>query len=436
MTDTNTASKTNGETANSDRAAHMRRQVVDELIAEGTIVSAPVETAMRKVPREVFAPGVTLEDVYHVYNGVVTKRDEAGNSISSISAPQLQAHMLEQAEISLGMNVLEVGSGGYNAALLAELVGPSGHVTTVDIDGDITDRARQLLAKADYPQVNVLLADAEAGVPDHAPYDRILVTAGTWDVPGAWVDQLVEGGLLLVPLSVRGLSRTIAFEKIAKGRLISRSSKSFGFVPIRGAGEHESTLLVMRGGEVTVRIDDEFPAGFSVDWRCVESALDTPRVEVWSGATIGRFEPWATAQMWLATALPGFCRVVVDRERSTGLISPPGRHTAAVAAVSAGSLAYVTTRDTDDKDRVEFGVHAFGPNAAELAEAVAEQLRIWERDHRGGPGPQFRVYPAGTSDEQMPEGRVVDKKNARITISWPHAATAACGQVVQHNPTK
>lgn len=436
MTDTTSASEMNGETPTSDRAAHLRKQVVDELIAEGTIVSAPVEAAMRKVPRELFAPGVALEDVYHVYNGVVTKRDDAGNSISSVSAPQLQAHMLEQAEITAGMNVLEVGSGGYNAALLAELVGPSGHVTTVDIDKDVTDRARWLLNEAGYPQVDVLLVDAEAGVPDHAPYDRILVTAGAWDIPPAWVEQLAEGGMLLVPLSVRGLSRTIAFEKVAEGHLVSRSSKLFGFVPIRGAGEHESTLLVMRGGEVTIRVDDDLPAGFPVDWPSVETALDSPRLEVWSGATIGRFEPWATAQMWLATALLGFCRVVVDRERSTGLISPPGRHTAAVAAVSGGSLAYVTTRDTDDKDRVEFGVHAFGPHAAELAEEVAEQLRIWERDHRGGSGPEFRVYPAGTPQDQMPEGRVVDKRHTRITISWPHPATAAAGQVVQHNPAK
>lgn len=66
------------------------------------------------------------------------------------------------------MRILEIGSGGYNAALPAELVGPSGQVTTVDIDEDITDRASRLLGEAGYSRVNVVLADAEGGVPEYA----------------------------------------------------------------------------------------------------------------------------------------------------------------------------------------------------------------------------------------------------------------------------
>jgi len=123
-----------------------------------------------------------------------------GVSISSVSAPWLQAMMLEQAQIRPGMRVLEVGSGGYNAALIAELVGACGEVTTVDIDSDVVDRARQCLAAAGYRQVNIVLADAEGGVPDHAPCDRVIVTAETWDIPPAWPGQLAEGGRLVVPL--------------------------------------------------------------------------------------------------------------------------------------------------------------------------------------------------------------------------------------------
>lgn len=383
------------------------------------------------MPRELFAPGVDLDEVYQLYNGVVTKRDDGGTSVSSVSAPQVQAHMLEQAEIAEGMNVLEIGSGGYNAALIKELVGPSGRVTTVDIDPDITDRASRFLEEAGYSGVNVALADAEFGVPEHAPYDRILVTVGAWDVPPAWVDELAESGRLIVPLQIRGLSRTIAFEK-TDGRLASRSARLFGFVSMQGAGAHQGKLLVMRGGEVTLRMDDEIP----VDPATLEGVFDLPRVEVWSGATIGRFEPWANTQMWLATMLPGFCRVVVDKKLSTGLISPPGSHSAAVAVVADGNLAYVTTRSTDSDDDVEFGVHAFGPDAEKLAEEVAEQLRIWEREHRTGPGPQFHLYPIGTADDEIPEGRVVDKKHSRITISWPNAANTATGQAALPQPTR
>ncbi|MGH3852523.1 MAG: methyltransferase, FxLD system [Pseudonocardiaceae bacterium] len=429
MTDTVRPSETISGAASPDRAAQLRGRVVDDLIAEGTIISAPVAAAMRKVPRELFAPGVNLDEVYHCYRGVVTKRDVDGNSISSVSAPQVQAHMLEQAGITVGMRMLEIGSGGYNAALLAELVGPSGQVTTVDIDEDVTGRASRALGEAGYSRVNVVLADAEGGVPEYAPFDRILVTAGAWDVPQAWVAQLAEGGRLLVPLQVRGLSRTIAFEH-ADGCLVSRSSRLFGFVPMRGVGAHQGTLLVMRRGEVTLRFDDAFP----VDPSFVEGVLDTPRVEVWSGATIGRFEPWANAHMWLASALPGFCRVVVDQKLNTGLISPPGRHSATSAAVAGRSFAYVTTRRTPDEMDLEWGVHAFGPDATNLAEHVAEHLRVWGREHRGGPGPRFRVYPAGTPDERIPEGRVIDKKHCRVVISWPQAATAAAGQDILHQP--
>jgi protein-L-isoaspartate(D-aspartate) O-methyltransferase len=428
VTDTTAPPETNGEAASPDRAAQLRKQVVDELIAEGTIVSAPVEAAMRKVRRELFAPGVDLAEVYHAYTSVVTKRDADGNAISSVSAPHLQAHMLEQAEITVGMRILEIGSGGYNAALLAELVGPSGQVTTVDIDKDVTDRASRLLAEAGYSQVDVVLADAEGGVPEYAPYDRILVTVGAWDIPSAWVTQLADDGRLLVPLQVRGLSRTIAFEH-ADGCLVSRSSRLFGFVPMQGAGAHQDTLLVLRGGEVTVSFDDELPVDLSV----LERLLDTSRVEVWSGATIGRFEPWANAHMWLATALPGFCRVIVDRKLNTGVISPPGRHFAASAVVAGGSFAYVTTRLADEEN-IEWGVHAFGPDAGELAEEVAELLRVWGLEHRGGPGPRFHVYPVDTPDDQLTEGRVIDKKHSRVTISWPQAASAAAGQGVLQHP--
>jgi protein-L-isoaspartate(D-aspartate) O-methyltransferase len=180
----------------------------------------------------------------------------------------------------------------------------------------------------------------------------------------------------------------------------------------------------MRGGEITLRFEEEPPT----DPGLLEGVFDTPRVEVWSGVTIGRFEPWASAQMWLAATLTGFCRVVLDRKRDTGRVSPPGSHSAAVAVVADGNLAYVTTRGAADPMDVEFGVHAFGPDAAELAAHVVEQLQVWGREHRHSPGPQFRVDPAGTADDQLPAGSVIDKKHSRITIFWSGAACIAAGQ--------
>lgn len=110
-----------------------RDHLVDALVADGTITQARVEAAMRTVPRHEFTPAATLEQAYAPYEAVRTKWDEHGNAISSVSAPQIQALMLQQADLRPGMSVLEVGSGGCNAALIAELVGTAGRVVSVDI---------------------------------------------------------------------------------------------------------------------------------------------------------------------------------------------------------------------------------------------------------------------------------------------------------------
>ncbi len=121
-------------TVEPDEATRLRNKVVDELCADGNISSPEIEAVMRKVPRHAFTPDTPLEKAYDTYAAVITKTDEHGVQLSSVSAPQIQAMMLEQAQVKPGMRVLEIGSGGLNAAYLAELVGENGEVVTVDID--------------------------------------------------------------------------------------------------------------------------------------------------------------------------------------------------------------------------------------------------------------------------------------------------------------
>src|SRR5690606_3633947 len=122
------------QTGTSDGAAAvaLRSQLVEQLRASGAVRTERVGDAVRAVARHVFVPGVALEAAY-ANDAVVTKRDGRGVALSSVSAPRLVAMMLEQLRVQPGHRVLEIGSGGYNAALLAELVGPAGSVTTVDI---------------------------------------------------------------------------------------------------------------------------------------------------------------------------------------------------------------------------------------------------------------------------------------------------------------
>jgi len=82
--------------------------------------------------------------------------------------------------------------------------------------------------------VNVVLADAENGVSDHVPYDRIIVTVGAWDIPPAWVEQLAPGGRIVVPLRMRGLTRSLALDRDGD-HLVSRSAMICGFVKIQGS---------------------------------------------------------------------------------------------------------------------------------------------------------------------------------------------------------
>ncbi|MFI5759116.1 methyltransferase, FxLD system [Streptomyces sp. NPDC051569] len=403
-------------TVEPDEATRLRNNVVDTLRAEGWITSPEVEAVMRAVPRHEFTPGASLEKAYEPYAAVITKTDEHGVQLSSVSAPQIQALMLEQARVRPGMRVLEIGSGGLNAAYLAELVGEDGEVTTVDIDPVVTDRASRLLDEHGYSQVAVVTADAAEPTPGLGKVDVVLVTVGAWDIPPAWIDQLKPGGRLVVPLRMRGLTRSIAFVRVG-GHLESESAKICGFVPMQGSTAHREELLLVNGTpEIGLRFDDGLPSDPSL----LDNAVTYPRFELWTGVTIGVSELLDTLQMHLAITLPGFCVMAVDPDLDSGIVAPVNKGFALAAVDDQGrTFAYLTTRRTEDNKHVEFGVHALGPDAAAFAETIAAHLRDWASEYRGGPSPVIRVYPAGTSDDQAPGDRVIDKVQSRISLSWP-----------------
>ncbi|MGW7386621.1 methyltransferase, FxLD system [Streptomyces sp. NPDC054794] len=407
-------------TVDSDHAGALRDQVVDELCADGTIVSPEVESVLRKVPRHLFAPGVPLERAYDTYAAVITKTDEHGVQLSSVSAPQIQAMMLEQARVRPGMRVLEIGSGGLNAAYLAELVGEEGEVVTVDIDPVVTARARRLLDEHGYSRVQVVTADAAEPIPDLGEVDVVLVTVGAWDIPPAWIAQLGQGGRLVVPLRMRNLTRSVSFTRVTGEHgdyLESESARICGFVPMQGSTAHQEELLLVNGTpEIGLRFDDGLPA----DPHRLDNAVKTPRHELWTGVTVGLQEVVDTLQMAMAISLPGFCTMAVDEDLDTGLVAPVHKQFA-LAAVENYTFAYLVTRRTEDNKHVEYGVHALGPNSQQFADKIADVLRDWEANRRSGPSPVIRVYPADTPDDQIQADRVIDKVHSRISLSWPSA---------------
>ncbi len=390
--------------------------MVEEMRRQGDLRTEEVARAFATVPREQFAPEASLVQVYNRDDVVVTKRDDDGLALSSVSAPRIQAQMLEQAEIRPGMRVLEIGSGGYNAALVAELVGPEGEVTTVDIDPFVTDRAAQYLAETGYDRVRVLQIDAEGGAPQRAPFDRIIVTVGAWDVPPAWIEQLADDGLLVVPLRLRGLTRSFALAR-EDGHLVSRNYDLCGFVSMQGAGANDERLILLHGEDIALRLDSDqlVPSPDSL-----RSALTSERVTRGSGVMVGGYEPFDDLDLFLATALDDFGLLVAkDAAIAAGLVERSARM-GAKTALADDTLAYRASQPTnEERTSFEFIVYGHGPHADDLVDKYIGLIREWNQLHRGGPGARVEVYPAGTDVPAPAGGRVIEKKHTSVLISWP-----------------
>ena len=229
-----------GEKRRTPGSARLRRELVEQLERSGSLTSPAVRRAFLAVPRERFIPKVAARDgLERVYRdqAIVTVSDGRGVPASSSSQPSLMASMLEQLDLRPGQRVLEVGAGtGYNAALLARIVGSRGRIVSVELDPATARSARRHLADA-RSSVEVVRGDGREGWPRAAPYDRIIVTAAARSVAPAWHDQLVEGGLLELPLVVRDGSAVQAILTLRKEGQALRSVALLpgGFMPLRDA---------------------------------------------------------------------------------------------------------------------------------------------------------------------------------------------------------
>lgn len=402
-------------TAVSGRAGELRARMVRDLRELGAIRSDRVAAAFEAVPRHLFAPGESLERAYAYLGTTMPKRDSGGLLVSVLSAPDIQAMMLEPAGIGPGMRILEIGSGGVNAALIAELAGPDGEVTTVDIDPEITDRASSCLDAAGYGRVRVVLADAGHGVPDGAPYDRILVTAGAWDVAPAWISQLAPGGRLVVPLRFRGLTRTITFERDPDGRgLASRHYQLAAFVPFQGEGAHEDRKVMLRDG-VLLHTDDR---GLRIDAAALNAALDMPRLESWTGA---RYDFPDELSMFTTLNDPRVAQLRADQNAIDQGIVGKGTAYGLPALVTGDSIAYRAARKLSaDPLEMESGVIAHGPHAEEASGEYASLLHRWAAGYCRRQTAVFRYLPGNPDPAAVPPGAsVMAKRHGVLTAIWP-----------------
>ncbi|MBI3685786.1 MAG: methyltransferase, FxLD system [Actinobacteria bacterium] len=400
-------------------ADQLRHDLTTRLHGMNAIRTPAIEAAFRRTPRHLFLPGLPVEQAY-ADTPIYTKQDACGASISAASQPWMVAGMLEQLDAQPGERIMEVGAGtGYNAALLAAVVGAPGHVTTIDVDDDLVTAARQHLSAAGVGNVDVVLGDGALGHPEGAPYDRIIATVGAYETPTAWLEQLAPGGRLVVPVRLRGTtSRSIAFERDTHA-WVSRGSKLAVFMPLRGIADDARRIVALTPEQdVTLQVNKDH----LVDDPALVGVLDTTRHEEWSGVHHPPNVPFEWMELWLCLRLDNpLMRMntqpsAADRGQVTPMF-PWG----SMATTRDHDLAYLTIRPappaSDGGKLYEVGVIGHGPDGSSLAQRVAEEIRTWDGQFRGR-GARFEIPDTPTTNDPAAGRFVLDRPHHPITVIW------------------
>jgi protein-L-isoaspartate(D-aspartate) O-methyltransferase len=322
--------------------------------------------------------------------------------------------MLDRLDVQPGHKILEIGAGtGYNAALLAHITGPTGHVTTIDIDPAVTAAARQALDATGYQHVEVTTSDGLLGDPLRRSYDRIIVTVGAWDLPPAWWEQLAPGGRMVVPLRWRGQTRGIAFIREPDG-LRSDWVELCGFVPMIGQdGERTAYLDPGQHAEIAWDEDQHISAAE------LAGVLDRPMTQQWSGVTLGPEESFDGVWLRLTATEKLTCRIIADTTAVESGLCDPAIPARSPALAEGHSLAYLASRragTVGGESQWELGSIGHGPTGADLAARICAQIRWWQ-PHRLPPS--VTAYPAGTDHKHLRGGYMIDKPHTHLVITYP-----------------
>ena len=411
-----------------EAAAALRNALADKLKGWDVIRTAEVETAFREVSRHLFLPGEDLEMVYSD-QAIVTKQDgdhPDSAPISSSSQPAIMAIMLEQLGLELGHRVLEIGAGtGYNAALMAHIVGGEGRVVTLDIDDDIVADARKHIAAAGLDNVTVVRSDGGYGYPPEAPYDRIILTVGAWDIAPAWLKQLKPDGRMVLPLSTRGgYQLSVAFER-QNGHLESTSVKPCGFMLLRGAFASPEHHLPLEPGFSLDVVEKP-----KLDADGVWLLLTGESSDVATGVSVSPAESgFGGLGRWLSLHLPGMCTLTAQGDAvELGIVpclfgygkDPKFCHTR--GSINETSLAVLARGapppDSESSESFELVVRTYGPDPTP-AELVMEQVKAW--DAAGRPdilGLKVKALPIESPYTPAKTEAVIPKKSSLIVVGW------------------
>jgi len=202
-----------------------RKKMVTEQLANRNIRDTRVLQAMEKIPRHLFIPEGYRKDAYEDHPVPI-------GFGQTISQPYIVALMTEVLQLKGGEKVLEIGTGsGYQAAVLAEM---GAETYTIDIISELTAFATENLKQAGYPSVKVKTGDGYHGWDEFAPFDAVIVTCAPENVPKPLVEQLKEGGRMVIPVGPQNQVQDLFLMKKVKGEIIRQSIAPVRFVPMVG----------------------------------------------------------------------------------------------------------------------------------------------------------------------------------------------------------
>ncbi len=204
----------------------LRRRMVDSQLRARGIADQRVLAAMEQVPRHDFAPGRYRDQAYEDHPLPIGEGQ-------TISQPYIVARMLEALALSPTDKVLEVGTGsGYLTALLAEL---AAQVFSIERHAELADAARDLLARMGYTNARVMVGDGTQGFTEAAPYNAIIVSAAAAEIPRALLEQLAEGGRMIIPVGTAD-SQQLQFARMVNGQPRTSLHELCRFVPLVSDG--------------------------------------------------------------------------------------------------------------------------------------------------------------------------------------------------------
>jgi protein-L-isoaspartate(D-aspartate) O-methyltransferase len=422
-----------------------QRSLVDQLKEQDCITTSAVEQAFLAVPRHRFLPGEPLDNVY-ADRSVITRRDAEGRPTSSSSQPAIMAIMLEQLDLKPGQRVLEIGAGtGFNAALIASIVGPDGAVVTVDIQPDLVKGAREALDRAGYGWIQAIAGDGGYGYAEGAPYDRIILSVASSVIAPAWRKQLAPGGKLVLPLALPGGQQSVAFERRDQ-ELVSLSASGCGFMGLQGDFGSSQVAEIQIGPDPNLCLflafdgerglptsADQFAAWLSEPGQDWATEVTTTMPEIGD-----RFFPWASLQgvqgneradlraglsargdladQQVIPALWGLdgerkgmhTFVLIEAGGAAALMRPPGQ---------TPPLIDVDHPPDHPPTAFELYVRQLGPDS-HAGQCLVETIQDWDGAGRPEPNWHIRALPAEMAYTSKEGEFLLDRKWTKLVVRY------------------